>query len=77
MPCGWWALVAPRRPDDRLVLLPVWCRARRLASGWLKVMRLLMTWSWLVAATSTAAMLAPHVPLLLAQEIANRIRSQA
>jgi hypothetical protein len=40
-------------------------------------MRVIMTWSWLVSTTSTAAMVLPHVPLLVVQEIANKVRSQA
>jgi hypothetical protein len=40
-------------------------------------MRVLLTWSWLVSTTSTAVLVAPHIPLLIAQEIANKVRSQA
>ena len=40
------------------------------------MIRAFATWSWLVAATGTAVMLAPHLPLVVAQEIVNAVRDR-
>lgn len=37
-------------------------------------MRAFATWSWLVATTGTALMLAPHWPLVLAQVVVDHTR---
>lgn len=39
-------------------------------------MRALCTWSWLVATTGTALMLAPHLPLIAAQAVAHAVRNE-
>jgi hypothetical protein len=40
------------------------------------VIRAFATWSWLVAVTGTAVMLAPHVPLVVAQHVVDAVRDR-
>lgn len=40
------------------------------------MIRALTAWSWLVSASGTALMLAPHVPLLAAQWAVQQVRGR-